>query len=253
MLKQLGLFCCLCTTASFTLAGEVNVYAAPSLANALTDIIKLYQQQYPDSKVTPVFADPVTMAKQMQQASRADLYISTDKNSVQALNQNKLVTKKRAKYLMSDQLVAITSVNMDIPFGQSKQFNFAQVFKGNLCTAQLDTSALGLYTRQSLTYLGWFSNLQQRISQNTDNTSLLNAVQNGKCEVGITFQTDALTSKKVKMIGIFPAKSHDPIDYYITLTTQGEKNKTATQFERFIFTSPKVRALLLNYGFSNKK
>ncbi|HCK30228.1 MAG TPA: molybdate ABC transporter substrate-binding protein, partial [Acinetobacter ursingii] len=87
--------------------------------------------------------------------------------------------------------VAITSVNMDIPFGQSKQFNFAQVFKGNLCTAQLDTSALGLYTRQSLTYLGWLSNLQQRISQNTDNTSLLNAVQNGKCEVGITFQTDA--------------------------------------------------------------
>ncbi|WP_151980657.1 molybdate ABC transporter substrate-binding protein [Acinetobacter guerrae] len=253
MLTRFGLFSCLCMMTGFTLASEVKIYAAPSFANAFTDITKLYQQQNPDQKVIPVFVDPVTLVKQMQQGTNADIYLSTDKTSLQALNQNKVVNKSRVKYLMSDQLVAITSVNMDIPFGQAKQFKFAQAFKGNLCTAQLDTSALGVYTKQSLTHLGWFSNLQQRITQNSDSRGLLNAVQNGKCDVGITFQTDALTTKKVKIMGVFPVNTHDPIDYYINLTSQGEKNKAAVQFQRFILTNPKVRSLLLSYGFTNKK
>ncbi|MBJ9985203.1 molybdate ABC transporter substrate-binding protein [Acinetobacter sp. S40] len=253
MLKQFGLFSCLCITTCVVSAGEVRVYAAPSLANALTDIVKLYQQQHSESKVITVFADPMAMLKQTQQGTNADIYLSTDKTQLPSLSQKKLISKNRAKYLISDQLVAITSVNMDIPFGQSKQFNFAQAFKGNLCTAQLDSSALGVYTKQSLTHLGWLSNIQSRITQHDDTTSILNSVQNGKCDVGITFQTDALTSKKVKMMGFFPSNTHDPIDYYMSLTSQGKTNKTAIQFERFILTNPKVSSLLLNYGFTHKK
>lgn len=254
MLKRFGLFSCLCITASLTSANEVRVYVAPSLTNLFTDIARIYQKQHADSKVITLSADPVAIKMQKLQDPNADLYITSDiANLRTSSNSKKMMNKNRAKYLMSDQLVAITSVNMDIPFGQTKQFNFAQAFKGNLCTAQLESTALGIYTKQSLTNLAWLPNLQQRITQNPDSASLLNAVQNGKCDVGITFQTDALTSKKVKIMGFFPVKTHDPIDYYMSLSSQSNNNKSAIQYSRFISTSPEVKSLLLKYGFSNKK
>ncbi|WP_228258825.1 molybdate ABC transporter substrate-binding protein [Acinetobacter ihumii] len=240
-------------TTSFVCAGEVRIYAESSVDHALNDIIKLYQQQYPSSKVTAVFEEEMSLTQHMQQSYGADIFISTNKASLHTLAQNNGINKNRPKYLTSNQLVAITSVNMDIPFGPSRHFNFAQAFKGYLCTADLNKSALGSFTKQSLNSLGWMSNLGSRIVENSDDQTLIDAVQNGKCDVGISYQTQALTSKKVKMMGIFPAKTHDPIDYYITLTKQGDNNKDANQFEKLLLNNAQVKALWLNYGFTYKR
>lgn len=64
--------------------------------------------------------------------------------------------------------------------------------------------------------------------------SALAFVERGECEVGIVYKTDALISRKVKIIGTFPANLHSPIIYPLALTWQGAQNKEAVQFEQFI-------------------
>ena len=66
------------------------------------------------------------------------------------------------------------------------------------------------------------------------------------------YKTDALISRKVKIIGIFPANSHSPIVYPLALTKQGQKNKEAVQFEKFIKSSKQAKAIFQKYGFSVK-
>ena len=258
MFKKLGLFSCLCMTTGFACAGEVKVYAESSLNSVLPDIIQLYQKQHPASKITPVFKETNVLSQYLksehtQQSNATDMIISTDRASLQSLAQHKLINKNRPKYLMSNQLVAITSINMDIPFGPTRQFNFAQAFKGKLCTADLNKSALGKLSKQSLNSLGWMPSISSRIVEKTDEAQLLDAVEHGECDVGITYQNQALSSKKVKMMGIFPLKTHDPINYYVALTEQGDNNKDASQFEKFLLHNPQVKALWLNDGFTHKR
>lgn len=55
----------------------------------------------------------------------------------------------------------------------------------------------------------------------------------------------------MKIIGIFPAKTHDPIVYPAALTKVGEKNKEAVQFERFMLKNARAKAIFTGYGFSD--
>ena len=100
--------------------------------------------------------------------------------------------------------------------------------------------------------LNWFESLKGRIVGTDDVRSALAFVERGECQVGIVYKTDALISRKVKIIGIFPANSHSPIVYPLALTKQGQKNKEAVQFEKFIKSSKQAKAIFQKYGFSVK-
>ena len=91
-------------------------------------------------------------------------------------------------------------MDMDVPFGPTKQFNFANAFKGHLCTGQMESVPVGKYAKQSLMALGWYAPLQGRIVGTDDVRSALAFVERGECDVGIVYQTDALISKKLRLL-----------------------------------------------------
>lgn len=251
MLKKIGILSAMCVCAFQASAGEVRVYAAASLTNAVSDIAKIYQQQNPSTRVVTVFGASSALAKQVESGAKADIYFSADEDWMKYLVQKQLINQKQVKKALGNQLVAITPMNLDIPFGPTRQFNFANAFKGHLCTGQMESVPVGKYAKQSLTALGWMTPLQGRIVGTDDVRSALAFVERGECDVGIVYQTDALISKKVKIIGTFPAKTHDPIIYPAALTKAGEKNKEAMQFERFMLKNAHAKAIFTGYGFSD--
>ncbi|WP_291359241.1 molybdate ABC transporter substrate-binding protein, partial [Acinetobacter sp. UBA3025] len=151
--------------------------------------------------------------------------------------------------ILLNQLVAISPKHLNIHFKPRSSFNFAQSFKGYVCTGQMESVPAGKYAKQSLTKLNWLNGLKGRIVGTDDVRSALAFVERGECEVGIVYKTDALISRKVKIIGTFPANSHSPIVYPLALTRQGAQNKEAVQFEQFIQKSAQTKAIFQKYGF----
>lgn len=252
MKKSLFLSMCLAMTFSSAHAGTVKVYAAASLSNAMTDIAKIYQSQHPQTKIVSVFAASSALAKQVQAGASSDLFFSADQDWMNYLVQKNVISSNLATPLLFNQLVAISPKNLNIAFKAQPNFNFAQSFKGHLCTGQMESVPAGKYAKQSLMKLKWFNNLKGRIVGTDDVRSALAFVERGECEVGIVYKTDALISQKVKIIGTFPSNSHRPIVYPLALTRQGAKNKEAVQFEQFVKSSQRAKTIFQKYGFSLK-
>ncbi|OTG77505.1 molybdate ABC transporter substrate-binding protein [Acinetobacter terrae] len=252
MKKSLFLTVCLLGAFSSTYAGTVKVYAAASLSNTMTDIANIYQAKHPQTKIVSVFGASSALAKQVQAGASSDLFFSADQDWMNYLVQKKMVDAISVRPLLLNQLVAISPKNLNISFKPQPNFNFAQSFKGQLCTGQMESVPAGKYAKQSLLKLNWLESLKGRIVGTDDVRSALAFVERGECEVGIVYRTDALISQKVKIIGAFPSNSHSPIVYPLALTKQGAKNKEAMQFEQFVKASHQAKAIFQNYGFKVK-
>ena len=190
------------------------------------------------------------MAKQIEAGAKSDLFFSADVDWMNYLIKKQIIDENKSKALLLNQLVLISPKNLNIAFKAQPNFNFAQSFKGYVCTGQMESVPAGKYAKQSLIKLNWLDSLKGRIVGTDDVRSALAFVERGECDVGIVYKTDALISKKVKVIGRFPENSHHPILYPLALTQQGEKNGDAVQFEKFVKSSPQAKIIFQKYGFS---
>ena len=249
-MKNLMIGVALFSLCNLTQAETVKVYAAASLTNVISDIAVVYKKQHPQTDIVPVFGASSALAKQIEAGAKSDLFFSADVDWMNYLIKKQMITQNKSKALLSNQLVLISPKKLNIAFKAQPNFNFAQSFKGHVCTGQMESVPAGKYAKQSLIKLNWLDSLKGRIVGTDDVRSALAFVERGECDVGIVYKTDALISKKVKVIGTFPENSHHPILYPLALTQQGEKNGDAVQFEKFVKSSPQAKIIFQKYGFS---
>ncbi|OTG65450.1 molybdate ABC transporter substrate-binding protein [Acinetobacter silvestris] len=249
-MKNLMIGVALFSLCNLAQAETVKVYAAASLTNAISDIAIIYEKQHPQTDIVPVFGASSALAKQIEAGAKSDLFFSADVDWMNYLIKKQMITENKSKALLSNQLVLISPKKLNIAFKAQPNFNFAQSFKGHVCTGQMESVPAGKYAKQSLIKLNWLDSLKGRIVGTDDVRSALAFVERGECDVGIVYKTDALISKKVKVIGTFPENSHHPILYPLALTKQGEKNGDAVQFEKFVKSSPQAKIIFQKYGFS---
>ena len=249
-MKNLMIGVALFSLCNLTQAETVKVYAAASLTNAISDIAVVYEKQHPQTDIVPVFGASSALAKQIEAGAKSDLFFSADVDWMNYLIKKQIIDENKSKALLSNQLVLISPKKLNIAFKAQPNFNFAQSFKGHVCTGQMESVPAGKYAKQSLIKLNWLDSLKGRIVGTDDVRSALAFVERGECDVGIVYKTDALISKKVKVIGTFPENSHHPILYPLALTQQGEKNGDAVQFEKFVKSSPQAKIIFQKYGFS---
>ena len=242
---MVGLF----SLTAFAQAGTVRIYAAASLTTAVTDIVQQFKKQHPQVKVVPVFGASSSLARQIEAGAPGDIFFSADQDWMNYLVNKQRVAKDQIKPLLTNELVLISPLDIQQTFQASQNFNFAQSFKGHLCTGQMESVPVGKYTKQSLTKLNWLNTLNGRIVGADNVRSALAFVERGECQVGIVYKTDALQSKKVKISGVFPAHTHSPIVYPIALTQQGSKNADAVKLMRFMSHHAKARKIYQHYGF----
>lgn len=249
MKKGLILFSAVFLSCSVQAGSTVRVYAAASLSNAVTEIARRYEKQYPSIKVVLVFAASSSLARQIETGAPADIFFSADQDWMNYLVKKQKIARSQVKPLLSNELVLISPLQRQQSFQASSQFNFAQSFQGYVCTGQMESVPVGKYAKQSLTNLKWLKGLQGRIIGTDSVRSALAFVERGECQAGIVYKTDALQSKKVKITGVFPAHTHSPIVYPIALTQQGSKNADAVKFMRFMSQHTEAKKIYQHYGF----
>lgn len=229
-------------------AGEqpVRVFAAASLTNALTDIGAAWQKAgHP--KPSLAFGASSALAKQVEAGAPADVFASADGTWMDYLDQRSRLVAGTRSNVLGNTLVLIVPAGRRFPIEMKRGFDIAGAFTGKVCTGEPGVVPVGIYARQGLEGLGWWTPLQKRIVGSDDVRTALAFVERGECPLGVVYATDAKISSKVEVLATFPASTHKPIVYPFA-AVKGARPETAA-FLEFVRTAPVAAAIFDKYGF----
>jgi molybdate transport system substrate-binding protein len=226
------------------------IFAAASTTNAISEIGKLYEARHPVN-VQTAFASSSTLAKQIANGAPADVYLSANIKWMDYLAQKKAIDKRSRFDLLGNRIVLVVPAQSPIKSIDVKPgMHLAAVLgkDGRLAMGNPAHVPAGIYGKQALVTLGLWDQVKDRLAPMKDVRAALAMVERAETPVGLVYATDAAITKKVRVVGTFPADSHPPIVYPVAAVTGG-KTKAAASFLKFL-KSPQARAVFEKYGFS---
>lgn len=224
-----------------------RIYAAASLTEAVTELAGRWAAHGQAAPVT-VFAASSTLARQIEAGAPPGIFMSADRSWMDHLAQRgRLVPGSRIDRLGN--VLVLIAPQGRAPAGVKLEpgADLAHRFAGRLCTGEPGAVPLGRYAQQALTALGAWPALSQRLVGADDARTALAFVERGECALGIVYATDAASSRKVEVVGVFAEGSHAPIVYPFALT-QGAPAAARALFEHL--RTPAAGVVFARHGFT---
>ena len=192
---------------------KLIIFAAASLKDALDEVNVAYQHENSQETATS-YAASSTLAKQIEAAAPADVFISADLDWMDYLAKRNLIKPETRANLLGNRLVLIAPVNSPLNLAIGPNFSLAQALgNGRLAIADPNGVPAGRYGKAALQSLGVWSTIADRLAPAENVRAALALVARGETPLGIVYQTDAASDKDVKIVGIFPQDTHPPIIY----------------------------------------
>jgi molybdate transport system substrate-binding protein len=226
-------------------AAELNIFAAASLSDALTEISRTYEAKSGD-KLHFNFGASSTLARQIKEGAPADLFFSADDAKMDDLAKNGLIDPETRHTLLSNTLVIVVhaenGAHISIPT------DLARPDIRRVALAEPQTVPAGIYAREYLQHVGLWSKVSEKIVPTENVRACLAAVESGNADAGIVYKTDALISKHVRIACIIPAVEGPKIAYPLAVTKDTKNADAARRFAAFLGT-PEARDVFIKYGF----
>lgn len=224
------------------------VLAAASLQESLTEAADLWARQGNPRPVLS-FAASSALARQILSGAPADLFVSADEPWMDAVAAKGLVRSGTRVPFLVNRLVIVAPANRASPLQIRKGFPLARALGagGRLSMADPDAVPAGKYGKAALQNLGVWQSVSARIARAENVRAALALVERGEAPMGIVYATDARASKRVRIVGIFPANSHPPITYPVAVL-RSATSLSAEPFRRFLI-SPRAKAIFRRHGF----
>jgi len=245
---------------SFALQGapqetaSITVSAAISLKDALDELGPIFQVQQHrknggnGTAVTYNYGGSGTLARQIEQGAPVDVFFSAAEKQMDELATQSLIDADSRRDLVGNALVLIA------PAQAATNLHSFQDLTGpavkNIALGETSTVPAGMYAQQTLEHLGLFAAVQKKVVYAKDVRAVLTYVETGNADAGLVYQTDANTSKKIRVIAIAPPDSHDPILYPVAVLRDSKNKPAARAFLEFL-QGPDARAVFQKYGFTS--
>jgi len=224
------------------------VLAAASLQESLNAAADAWAKQGHD-RPTLSFAGSSALARQIEAGAPADLFLSADEDWMDAVEkQGDVVPGTRVTFL-GNRLVLVAPVTRTAKVVTRPNAALARTLSaGPVAMADVGAVPAGKYGKASLENMGIWPTVAPHVVQADNVRAALALVERGAAPLGIVYATDAKASPKVKIVGVFPEKSHKPIRYPVARLKAG-KSADAEGFRRFLI-SRAGKAIFARYGFS---
>lgn len=231
--------------------GELYVFIAASLANAMEEIQKDFNQKYPDVEIFYNADSSGTLQKQIEEGSRCDIFFSAATKQMDALVEEQLAKEDSVEDLLENKVVLIK-----LKDAETKVTGFENITEAeNLVLAGEDVP-VGQYAREIFTNLGIMDQVEKmEINEGKNVTEVLAAITQGSNEVGVVYATDAASvADQVDIIAEAPAEALEtPVLYPVGLTEDQEassaEQEAAEVFLEYLQTEEAMK-VFEEYGFS---
>lgn len=227
-------------------ASELNVSAAASLSDALTEIGQRFEK---DTAVVVHFnfGASSALARQIREGAPADVFFSADEAKMDDLAKAGRVVVASRRSVLGNTLVVI--VPGDSPATASAPDFLASPKIRRLALAEPATVPAGIYAREWLRKIGLWERVAGRVVPTENVRACLAAVESGNAEAGIVYRTDALLSKKVRIALEVPSADGPRISYPIAILAAAKNSTDAARFVAAV-SSPEGLAIFRKYGFT---
>lgn len=196
----------------------ITIFAAASLKNALDSATAAYEKQS-GTKSAVSYAASSALAKQIEQAAPADIFISADLDWMKYLADKSLIKADSQFNYLGNRLVLVAPAASTSTLKIAKDFALADaVGDGKLAMADVKAVPAGKYGKAALEALGVWTAVEGKIAQSDNVRSALALVARGEAPFGIVYQSDAVAEPSVKVIDTFPENTHAPIVYPVAIT-----------------------------------
>jgi len=226
---------------------QILVFAAASLTDAMQEIGADYQKSA-HIAVRMSFDASSTLARQIEEGARADVFFSADTEWMDYLQKRNLIQTATRRNLLGNALVLIAPAHSQTQLKIAPHFALAAALgNGHLATGDPDSVPVGRYARAALTTLGVWDEIATRLVRAGNVRDALMYVARGEAPLGIVYSSDALVDKRVRVVDTFPADTHPPIVYPIALTQSARSG--AAGFIGYL-QGPQGQKIFVKYGFT---
>ncbi len=226
----------------------ITVFAAASL----TDVLQAIGAGYTATTGTPVrysFAASSALARQIESGAHVDVFVSADQEWMDYLEQRGLIDRSTRRNIVANRLALVAPADSAIQLKIAPGFRLAEALgtRGRLATGDPDSVPAGKYAKEALTSLGVWPQIESRLVRAENVRTALAFVSRGEVPLGIVYETDAKADGKVKVIDVFPAASHAPIEYPVAALKNA--SPAARAFVAYL-SSPASREIFQSAGFT---
>lgn len=232
------------------LAAPPLVLAAASMQESLNAAADAWAKSgHP--RPTLSFAASSALARQIDAGAPADLFISADEPWMDDVEKKGHLRRGTRISFLANRLVLVAPATQAKAVAIRPGFPLARLLgDGRLAMAEPNSVPAGKYGRQALTRLGVWNAVAPKVASGESVRAALALVERGEAPYGIVYATDAMASKAVRIVGVFPSASHAPITYPIaTLATATSAD--AEPFRRFLISGT-GKAIFKRFGFLAK-
>ena len=225
----------------------ITVFAAASLTDALQAVGKAFTARA-GVPVRFSFGSSSVGAKQIAGGAKADLFVSADAEWMDFAVDKGAVDKTSRVNLVRGRLALIAPADSKVALRIAPGFALLNTLGdgGRLAMGDPDYVPAGRYGRAALTRLGVWQGIAPRIARADNVRAALAYVSRHEAPLGIVYETDARIDPGVRIVGIFPEATHDPIVYPAALTSG--TSPAGRSFYKFL-RSGQAQAIFKRYGF----
>ena len=232
-------------------SGELYVFIAASLSNAMEEIQKDFNEEYPDVEILYNADSSGTLQTQIEEGSRCDIFFSAADKQMDALVDEKLADKDSVVDLLENKVVLIKPKG-----GETKVTGFENITDAKNIALAGEDVPVGQYAREIFTNMGIMDKVNEmEINEGKNVTEVLAAVKEGSNKVGVVYATDAASvSDEVDVIAEAPVDSlKTPVYYPVGLTVDTEASDSekaaADAFLKYLQTDDAME-IFEEYGFA---
>ena len=235
-------------------SGDLYVFIAASLSNAMDEIQKDFNEEYPDVNILFNADSSGTLQTQIEEGSRCDIFFSAATKQMDALVDEDLAKKDSVVDLLENKVVLIKPKD-----GETKVTGFENITDAENIALAGEDVPVGQYSREIFKNLGIEDDVNKmEINEGKNVTDVLASVSEGSNEIGIVYATDAASvADKVDIIAEAPEGSLEtPVLYPAGLTVDAEASDeeaaAADAFLAYLQTDDAMK-VFEEYGFAAYK
>lgn len=246
-MKRLGaailLVLILCPAA---LAGEVAVYAAASLTNAVEAMRAAFERSHPGLILVPHFAASGALLQRMDNGQSCDVFLSADAVTMDAAADRHRIEPGTRRIVAGNALVlAVPSGN---PAGVTGLDSLSQGGVRRVGVGNPESVPAGRYAKRALQAKAlWFA-LTSKLVYYPSVRHVLAALAARECDAGFVYATDAaIAGPAVATAAVIPTSP--PVAYAAAKGANAPDPKGADAFLDFLAT-PEAREVFARFGFT---
>lgn len=227
---------------------EIVILAAASLTDVTAKLKEAYEKEHKDVTLTFSYGSSGALMTQIQEGAPADVFMSAALKQMNTLNEAGLMDSSSIYNLLENKVVLIAPKNSTLSLT-----SFNDLSKDSVKMVALGESSsvpVGQYSEEILTSLKILDTVNAKAVYGSDVRAVLSYVESGNADCGVVYETDAITSKDIKIICSAPEGSCQKVIYPVGIVKTSKLSDEAKEFIEYL-KSDEAMAVFAEYGFSN--